>query len=323
LPSPRASYISLDGTRLPQWSRAGERQLDADVPTVAVVIPTFERAPLLARTLEALALLDVPPGGLEVVVVDDGSSADHAAGVAAAVDRLANARLLTQPNAGPAAARNRGWRSSGAPLIAFLDDDCTPARDWLTVLVAALTDAEQAVGAVGGRVLSAPTAGWVARFCAATEYATGIQPVFENAATANACYRRHVLEELGGFDESFVHPGGDDPDLSARARAAGYTLRFVPEAVVYHVEFDSYGDYVVHMYRRGLGEVRVAEKQGRRWWVAARVALAPVYIARTAGACWRRTAGKASAWTRLGWVGLESVGRAAFLAGTVRNLLRS
>ena len=62
----------------------------------------------------------------------------------------------------------------------------------------------------------------MSRFLAETEYSSGLQPVFENAATANACYRRDVLEQLGGFDEGFVHPGGDDPDLSARARAAGH-----------------------------------------------------------------------------------------------------
>jgi GT2 family glycosyltransferase len=287
-------------------------------PAVAVVVPTYERGQIVARTLAALADVEPPEGGFEVVVVDDGSSGPSAAAAGAAAATLPAARLIRQANAGPAAARNAGVAATEAPLVAFLDDDCAPAADWLVRLIAPLAD--EAVAAVGGRVLSAPPTNWVSRFLAAVEYASGLQPEFENAATANACYRRSVLESLGGFDEGFRFPGGDDPDLSLRARRAGHRLVFAPDAVVYHAELDSYPEFVRHMYRRGLGEARLGRKAGRERRVALRALLFPVYLARTGAICWRATAGDGGPALRLAWLGLESVGRIAFLAGSVRGL---
>jgi len=287
---------------------------------VCVVVPTYQRARLLARTVEALVRVEAPSGGFEVVVVDDGSDSDQVTTVQGLLSDKPGFRLLRKENAGPAAARNAGVGSSGAPLVAFLDDDCAPAPDWLLRLVTALDEAGEGTGAVGGRVLPAPPTNWVSRFCAATEYSSGIQPVFENAATANACYKRAVLDELGGFDESFRFPGGDDPDLSLRARAAGYELVFVPDAVVYHAELESYRDFVAHMYRRGLGEARLGRKAGREWRVVLRAVLLPVYIARTSAICWRATRGKGRVVARLTWLVLDLVGRTAFVLGSVRGL---
>jgi GT2 family glycosyltransferase len=130
-----------------------------------------------------------------------------------------------------------------------------------------------------------------------------------------------VLEHVGGFDEGFRHPGGDDPDLSARARAAGYQLRFVPDAVVHHAELESYGDFLRHMYGRGLGEARLAAKQGRAGRVVLRAGLLPLFLARTTAGCWRRTAGKGSRPARASWAALETIGRVAFVAGSLRGLV--
>jgi GT2 family glycosyltransferase len=289
-------------------------------PAVSVVIPTFDRGETLARTLEALAHVDPPRRGFETIVVDDGSNEPHAGRVAAAAARIPNCRLIRRRNAGPASARNLGWRIGSSELVAFLDDDCAPAADWLVRLVATF-DQDDSVAAAGGRVLSAPAGNWVGRFCTAIEYATGVQPVFENAATANACYRRRVLEALDGFDESFRYPGGDDPDLSARARAAGYRLVFVPDAIVYHAEIESYRDFLDHMYKRGIGEAQLGRKLGRQWRVALRAILLPVFLYRTSRLAWRTTAGKGPTVLRLVWLGLEALGRVAFVAGSVRGLV--
>jgi GT2 family glycosyltransferase len=290
-------------------------------PAVSIVVPTYQRGRLAAATLQALAGVDPPAGGFEVVVVDDGSDDEHAAELEAEIATRPAFRLIRQPNRGPASARNAGIASTSAPLVAFLDDDCFPASDWLARLVRSLDEGGDDVAAVGGRVLPAPATNWVSRFCAAVEYSSGVQPVFENAATANACYRRSVLEELGGFDEGFRYPGGDDPDLSRRARQAGYRLLFVPDAIVYHAEFESYRDFVAHMYRRGIGEARLARKARREVRAIARMLLLPVFLARTAIICWRRTAGKGGLPIRLFWVALETVGRTAFVAGSLRGLV--
>jgi GT2 family glycosyltransferase len=289
---------------------------------VTVVVPTYQRGAMAARTVAALSRVDPPEGGFEVVVVDDGSDREHTEFIEEALKALPGAILLRQANAGPAKARNTGYRAGSGTLVAFIDDDCAPSPDWLRRLTAPLENGDGRLAGVGGRVLPEPPHNWVSRFCAATEYSSGVQPVFINAATANACYRRSVLDELGGFDEGFRHPGGDDPDLSERALAAGYQLEFVPDAVVHHAELESLTDFLGHMFRRGLGEARLASKHGRRGRTALRAALLPVFLARTAAGCWRRTAGKGSVAARVGWTSLDTLGRAAFVAGSIRGLAR-
>lgn len=292
------------------------------MPLVSVVIPTYNRGRCLARALGALAAVDPPEGGFDVVVVDDGSDDAHEREYAAALARLPAARVIRQANAGPAAARNQGIAATEGALVAFLDDDCLPTPNWLTELVAPLVGGDETLAAVGGRVLPAPPTNWVTRFCAAVEYSSGVQPVFENAATANACYRRSVLELLDGFDESFVHPGGDDPDLSLRTRAAGFRLEFVPTAVVHHLEIESYGDFLLHWYRRGLGAALLARKHRGTRRIALRAMFLPVFLARVALLTWRRTDGKGGAVARSAWSVLEMTGQAAFVAGSLAGLYR-
>lgn len=289
-------------------------------PAASVVIPTYNRPDVLARTLEALSAVRAPTGGFDAIVVDDGSDEQHAESVRAHVAVRPWVRLIGQENAGPAAARNAGLAASSAPLVVFLDDDCRPAPDWLIELIRPFEAADEGLGAVGGAVLPAEPESWAQRFCAAVEYATGTQPVFENASTQNACYRRDVLELVGGFDEGYRHPGGDDPDLSWRTKAAGYELRYAPEAVVYHTELATYADFLRHMYHRGLGEARIAAKFGRRRRVLTRLIAFPAYLGRSGLACWRRTKDKGGRSTRIVWTALDAVGRTAFLVGTAVGL---
>lgn len=290
-------------------------------PRVSVVVPTYERSFRVRATLSALARMEPPSGGFETIVVDDGSSAEHAESLARSAAEVPAARVIRQENRGPAAARNAGVAVASGELIAFLDDDCVPSPDWLVRLTAPFDSADPWLAAVGGRVLPAPPTNWVARFLAATEYSSGVQAVFVNAATANACYRRSVLEELDGFDERFLHPGGDDPDLSERVRRAGYRLKFVSEAVVYHSELESYRDFLHHMYCRGLGEARLGTKYGRSTRVVLRGLLLPAFLIRAGAGTWKRTAGKAGFLVRLFWLVLEVVGQTAFVAGSLRGLV--
>ena len=88
-------------------------------PTVSVVIPTYNLAPLLPGAVESARAQDWP--GLEVIVVDDGSTD----GTPAVLERLAaeGVRCFRQENAGAASARNRGIREARGEWVAFLDAD--------------------------------------------------------------------------------------------------------------------------------------------------------------------------------------------------------
>src|SRR5262245_36470056 len=123
-------------------------------PAVSVVIATLNRPTFLNRCLEALVLQTLPSHDYEVVVVDDGPHFASKAVVRAWCGRSPKVTLRYGRSAwthGPAAARNVGWRAARASVIAFTDDDCIPARDWLMTGLRAVTKPE--VGAVWGRVI--------------------------------------------------------------------------------------------------------------------------------------------------------------------------
>lgn len=95
------------------------------LPTISVIIPLYNGRVWLERAIASVQAQHYPPTRLQIVVVDDGSS-DGSAGLA---DELASwdprILVLRQPNAGPAAARNRAIEASNGELIAFLDCDDT------------------------------------------------------------------------------------------------------------------------------------------------------------------------------------------------------
>ena len=200
-------------------------------PAISVVVPTFNRAPMLERLLEALSVCEMPSGGVEVIVVDDGSSDDTPGVVGRA--RVAGLRYLRQDNAGAAAARNRGWRHASGEVVVFTDDDCVPTREWLVELVGAMNDL--GCDGAGGRIVPL-VPGIVAGFVQAERLvghggdSTGVRYV----VTANAAFRREALYEVGGFDERFPGAAGEDTDLTMRLAETGHSLVLVDGAVIAH-----------------------------------------------------------------------------------------
>jgi GT2 family glycosyltransferase len=146
-------------------------------------------------------------------------------------------RVIRQPNAGPARARNRGAAEASGSILAFTDDDCRPDPGWVKVLVEALSEEPEAL--VGGYTLNGLDGNLLAEasqllvdyLYEAFARARELQPFFtsNNIAVSSEAYRR-----VGGFDESFRFNAGEDRDFGERwVRAVG-PLRFAPEARVLH-----------------------------------------------------------------------------------------
>jgi len=177
---------------------------------MAVVMATYRRPHLLRRCLEAV-LAQRGFGGprrYEVMVVDDGPSADTEAVVAELAARAPGhvrlRYLRAQGTRGPAGARNTGWRAARAPVIAFTDDDTVPDPHWLDEGLRALTG--DLMAASGRVVVPAPAR--------PTDHARNTQGL-ERAefVTANAFVRRDALLATGGFDERFTRAWREDSDL--------------------------------------------------------------------------------------------------------------
>jgi glycosyltransferase involved in cell wall biosynthesis len=200
------------------------------VPAVAVVVPTHQRRQCLERLVTSLEKQSLPAGSFEVVVVDDASTD----GTSEELETLARSSglrlraLRTQRRSGPAAARNMGWRSTRAPVVAFTDDDCAPDPQWLEAGLTALGDrARVVVGKTGPPADQGQTAG--SPF--ARVMAVGDTRFFE---TCNVFYRRCDLEAVGGFDERFRRPSGEDTHLGLRVVELGVQPVFAPDAIVHH-----------------------------------------------------------------------------------------
>jgi GT2 family glycosyltransferase len=193
----------------------------------SVVVPTRNRADRIERLLDALATQDFADA-FEVLVVDDASTDSTVARLEARPPTAPYTLTVVSSvtNTGPARARNRGWHAACGERIAFIDDDCVPDPGWLRAVAGALDEADIAVGR------TKPPADQLDQVGPFSNYLD----LEHNGSfsTCNVAYRRSVLEKLGGFDESFLWPNGEDTDLGLRARKAGFVDDYVPGALVWH-----------------------------------------------------------------------------------------
>lgn len=145
--------------------------------------------------------------------------------------------LLRQPRGGPARARNRGAAAARGRFLAFTDDDCTPAPDWLANLAANLDGGPNQV--VGGRTVNALPD----NVCAAASqllidylyyYFNGGSNKMWFVASCNLALPAGVYRSVGGFDPSYPRAAAEDRDLCDRLRLRGYSMTYAADSVVYH-----------------------------------------------------------------------------------------
>lgn len=184
-------------------------------PDIAVIIPHYNDVDRLERCLTELMRNDLR--GAEILVVDNNSPAPP--------DRLHGdfplVRFLSETEKGAGPARNRGVQESSAPVLAFIDADCVPDRDWLSVARAVAPKADL----VGGRVdvfdeTPPPRSGAEAfEKVFAFDFRTYIE-VKGFSGSGNLVTTRAVFEDVGPF-RTVV---SEDSDWSYRATAKGYRL---------------------------------------------------------------------------------------------------
>src|SRR6201996_3953090 len=226
-------------------------------PVVAsIVIPTFNGRAKIGACLNAL-VSQARRRNVEILVVDDGSTDDTSVEVL----KQADVRLITQRNAGPATARNRGAREAQGEIVLFTDDDCVPSPDWLDTMLTPFADAE-VVAAKG--VYRTRQRQLVARFVQA-EYedkyrlmkgATSIDFV----DTYSAAFRRDRFLEMNGYDTSFPVACAEDVELSYRMSARGWVMKFVPSAIVFHTHPATLVSYLKKKYKFAFWRVYAVDK---------------------------------------------------------------
>jgi hypothetical protein len=211
----------------------------SEVPSIAVVIPAYQAADYLRRSLAALraAAPDVP-----VTVVDAGSSDDSGAvaeALGARVIRLAQRE-------GPARARNVGVRETPADVILFLDSDCVPHADVVERVRRAFADEPALVSLTGSYDEEPPGRGFFSQYMNLRHRFFHQRAKQTDASFWAGCgaVRRDSFVALGGFDsQRYPRPQIEDIELGLRMRRVGIT-RLDPELQVTHLKQWSLRDVV-------------------------------------------------------------------------------
>jgi len=221
------------------------RRLPTVAPALSLVICTRNRAHRLDRTLAAVSRIETSHPW-EVVVVDNAST-DETSQVLEEARRTSRValRLVHEPEEGVSRARNAGWRSAESEIVAYVDDDCYPAVDYVDRVVECF-EGDRLLGYLGGAVLPFD------ENAARVTTVAGTRPFVIPAGgfvtpglmiCANLGFRRRALAEIDGFDVTFGYgagfPGGtdaviEDLDAAARVSAAGWRGRYDPRVVVRH-----------------------------------------------------------------------------------------
>ncbi len=254
----RATPPSPARVRYNDWPAVALPPADAFTPALAVsvVIPCFDAAEPLARTIAALERQTWPRDLLEIIIVDDGSHPPLAPPQAPPFA----VRMIRREERGfsLAAARNAGARAASGDILVFLDADLIAEAGLIAaharwhhavgdaftigfrahVSVAGITP--QAIRAcpatirdlLAGRPFDPP---WNERLMIATADLTAPrEDLFRIAGGGNFGISRALFAETGGFDESFTCYGGEDIEFAWRVQVRGGLLVPVREAFAWH-----------------------------------------------------------------------------------------
>lgn len=220
---------------------------------VSVIVPVFNDVVGLRRCLLALAEQTLDKSRMQVLVVDNGGSADLREALAA----FPEAVLLSEPTPGSYAARNRGIAESRGSVLAFTDADCTPSRMWLENALVRLDNGQRDV-IVGGRIDVYAQDPAHPTYAEQYELALAFPQEFYvktrgYSVTANLVTTRRVMDHAGPFDTKLF--SGGDKEWCQRAVGQGFKLVYADDVVVSHPARGSVSELVGKRRRQVGGQL--------------------------------------------------------------------
>jgi GT2 family glycosyltransferase len=237
----------------------------ADSPRISVVVPTYNRGPLLRDTIDAIlrSRLD-GVGAAELIVVDDGSPVPAALGPDATAPGFA-VSLLRRTNGGPAAARNTGFRAARGAVVLFVDDDITVPPDLLADHLAA--HERLGIAVVCGRCVLKPPSGRrrLFDFLEGLGHDPGRDALEEFVqihivASGQISMPRSVFPSEGAYREDLKTPGAEEFELSMRLRTLGVPIFLAPRIQALHCQPVDIDSVSRQQYKHGMGYAEAAVK---------------------------------------------------------------
>jgi len=193
---------------------------------------------------------------VEIVVVEETDAEDPIAGV----------KYVSHPRAGRGIgyARNLALKHASGSILVFVDDDCKVSQGWLEKLAQPLLADDGVLGVQGGVTVptQSNTIGWAETLLGFP--GGGLKRILEtggkwqetwDVSTLNCAYRRSIMDQIGGFDESLA-AGGED-NLLAKMVCRYGRCTFVPEAVVTHEPRGGLGKIWGWFVSRGRSDIEL------------------------------------------------------------------
>lgn len=221
---------------------------------VSVILPVRNAAATIGEQFAALAE-QTYQGPWELVVADNGSTdatAQIARRWASRIPRLTVVDAAERT--GASHARNVGCGAANGRLLLFCDADDVVNPGWIAAMVTGLRDHAAAGGRIERNLLNDPTA--IAARPGRPDALLDSFDFLPYPLTANCGIRREVWTRVGGFDEDYPY-GSDDVVFFWRAQLAGFTVGYLPDAVVHYRLRSGLRNMAQQYYRYGKTHARL------------------------------------------------------------------
>lgn len=241
-------------------------------PAISVVIPHLDQPDGLAACLDSLQVQTLDRSLFEVLVVDNGSTCRPEVVVA----QYPGVRLLYEPQPGPGPARNLGVKNAAGQIFCFIDADCRAHPKWLSVALDALNSLQRNT-ILGGDVQiwrqDPERWGAIEAFESIFGYRQKLHVEYYGFSGAgNLAVRAEDFHKVGPFGGISL---AEDKDWGARARACGFTFKYIPQMIVFHPARPSLGLLCVQ-WDRLIQHTLTAACRNKNWrlpWLARAVAI--------------------------------------------------
>jgi glycosyltransferase involved in cell wall biosynthesis len=215
------------------------------VPSISVVICTYNRDKFIRAALECLARQSLPPDQFEIIIIDNNSTDRTAAIVKEFINTNPglNARYVFESRKGLSFARNRGIDEAKAPVITYIDDDAEASPGFLENIVDFMNGDKTIVG-IGGKVIpkysESEEPRWISKyldgFIGKTDY--GPEPrKFDHRMKypvgCNMTYTKEILQKAGGFNNQLTFRS-DDKYIFYQVSKLSDKIYYLPEAMLFH-----------------------------------------------------------------------------------------
>ena len=206
--------------------------MTVNLPFVSIIVAAYNAEESIERCLEHLLNLDYPD--YEIIVVDNNST-DKTPGLI----KKYNVIYLIEEKRGWPAARSRGIKYSKADFVANIDSDCFAEKEWLKILISNLICDSQ-IGGVVGRTRVEEGKTLLEQYYAecdpfSFEKYIGKKKQFIPWGGGNNLYKKQLFKKVGYYD-SERYTSGADIEFHQRVKdKSNYRIKYVPEAVIYHI----------------------------------------------------------------------------------------